>query len=335
VNAVGLPDPAASLAVMVGNRVDADPGESLAMARLADRLGYDEVWIGESTGHDVFAAAVAVGLATDVADGAGACLALGPLPVAVRDPATVARGAASVAAITGRRVGVVLGASSTSIVEDWHGRSRGNPVKALVEHVEALRGLLAGEPVDFVGSAIRTRGFRCVLPPSAAGVTALGFGTDTLREIMGRVDRIAVPLASVEHAARLAARLRLVGERMERPAPRLAVWVPTVVDPDAAGEEQLRRLLLPYLRAAGFGHMFTEAGFGEIVALARTGAHPRSLLSEMPDDLVASVAAVGSVERARAALDEYRAVGVDELVLLPVTAGDPDAERTLTALAGR
>jgi probable F420-dependent oxidoreductase len=206
-------------------------------------------------------------------------------------------------------------------------------VTTLTETVDALRGLLAGRSVDYAGSVVHTSGYRSTLPPSRASITVLGFGADLIEEAIGRADRIAVPLASAEHAARLHARLVRSAERYERPRPRLAVLVPTLVDPDQVGEEQLRRALLPYLRASGFARIFTEAGFGEVVALARTGAHPRSLYPEMTDEMVRTVAAVGSVAQVRAALAEYRAVGVDELVLMPITAGDPCGLHTLTVLA--
>ena len=56
------------------------------------------------------------------------------------------------------------------------------------------------------------------------------------RELRSPVDRpasgMAVPLATVEHAARIKARLALTSDRMNRAVPKLAVFLPTVIDPD-------------------------------------------------------------------------------------------------------
>ena len=41
----------------------------------------------------------------------------------------------------------------------------------------------------------------------------------------------------------------------------------TVVDPSAPGVEQVRRGLVAYMSAPGYGEMFAEAGFGDVVAL--------------------------------------------------------------------
>jgi len=316
----------ADLGVLVGARADGDPVEAERLARLADKLGYREVMLGETTGHDAFALGAALGRGP-------AALCLGPLPAGVRDPVTVARGAASVAALTGRSVGIALGASTSAVVEEWHGRTRGVSATVVAESASVLRGarpgagLLAGAEVDFTGALVRTRGFVGALPPSNAELSVLAFGAELTEVAVARADRLIVPIGTVEHLARLRGRMQLAAERAGRPAPRLAVWVPTAVDPDEAARRELLRALVPFLRAAGFAGMFAEAGFGELVRLARSGAHVRSVVAAAPPELLDSVAAVGTAAYVRAALAEYRAVGVDDVLV------HPDRAETLTALA--
>jgi probable F420-dependent oxidoreductase len=320
------PRPAPEFGVLVGARADADPVLAARLAGLADRLGYRELMISESTGHDAFALAASLGSGR-------AALCLGPVPAAVRDPVTVARGAASVAALTGRPVGVAIGASTSAVVEEWHGRSRADSATIVAECAAVLRGpqpgsgLLAGREMDFAGVLVRTRGFTGALPASGAGLSVLAFGTELIEVAVARADRVILPIGTVEHIARLRGGLQLDAERTERPVPRLALWVPAAVDPQDAARRELMRGLVPYLRAPGFTGMFTEAGFGEVVRLARSGAHLRSVVAAAPPELLDAVAAVGSVEQVRAALAEYRAVGVDDVILVP---HDP---ATLEALA--
>jgi probable F420-dependent oxidoreductase len=325
--AVPAPLEAAELGVLVGARADGDPAEAERLARLADKLGYREVMLGETTGHDAFALGAALGRGP-------AALCLGPLPAAVRDPVTVARGAASVAALTGRAVGIALGASTSAVVEEWHGRPRGVPATVVAESAAVLRGarpgtgLLAGAEVDFTGALVRTRGYTGSLPPSNAELSVLAFGAELTEVAVARADRLIVPIGTVEHLARLRGRMQLAAERAGRQAPRLAVWVPAAVDPDEQARRELLRALVPYLRAAGFAGMFAEAGFSELVRLARSGAHVRSVVQAAPPELLDSVAAVGSAAYVRAALAEYRAVGVDDVLVVP------DRADTLASLAG-
>jgi probable F420-dependent oxidoreductase len=315
-------DEADTLGVLVGARADGDPAAAAALAEQADRLGYDEIMIGEATGHDAFALGASLGRGP-------ARLCLGPLPAAVRDPVTTARGVASVAALTGRAVGVALAASTTTVVEDWHGRSRADGVTVVAESAQALRGLLAGEKVDFSGALVRTHGYESALAPSRAQLSVLAFGPELTEVAAVRADRLVLPIGTVEHVSRLRARVQAASERAGRPRPpRIALWLPVAIEPDAEGIRSLVRDMVPYLRSAGFSGMFSEAGFGEVVRLARSGAHVRSVVAAAPPELLGAVAAVGDVAAVRAVLRELRAVGVDDVILVP------DRPQTLEALAG-
>lgn len=314
-------DEAGALGVLVGARADGDPAAAAALAGLADRLGFDEIMIGEATGHDAFALGASLGPGP-------ARLCLGPLPAAVRDPVTTARGVASVADLTGRAVGVALAASTTTVVEDWHGRSRADGVTVVAESAQALRGLLAGEKVEFSGALVRTHGYESTLAPSAAQLSVLAFGPELTEVAAVRADRLILPIGTVEHVSRLRARVQAAAERAGRPAPpRIALWLPVAIEPDPEAIRSLVRDVVPYLRSAGFSGMFSEAGFGEVVRLARSGAHVRSVVAAAPAELLGSVAAVGDVAAIRAVLGEFRAVGVDDVILVP------DRPETLEALA--
>ncbi len=104
--------------------------------------------------------------------------------------------------------------------------------------------------------------------------------------------------------------------------------------PGAGGVEQLRRGLVAYLSAPGYGEMFAEAGFGDVVRFARTRPHPGELLAAIPAELTGHVSLVGDEPAVRARLAEYASAGVDEVALVPgSSAADPAGVATLTALA--
>src|SRR6202035_224543 len=102
-----------------------------------------------------------------------------------------------------------------------------------------------------------------------------------------------------------------------------------------AGVEQLRRGLVAYMSAPGYGEMFAEAGFADVVGFARTGPHPRDLLAAIPAELVACVSLLGDEPAVRARLAEDADAGVDEIALVPGSSdADPAGVGTLTVLAG-
>ena len=119
-----------------------------------------------------------------------------------------------------------------------------------------------------------------------------------------------------------------------RPVPPVAAWLAAVVDPSAAGIEQLRRGLVSYLSAPGYGEMFAEAGFGDVVRFARTRPHPGELLAAVPPEIVGHVSLAGEAQAVRARLAEYANAGVDQIALVPGSSdADPAGVATLTALA--
>ena len=88
------------------------------------------------------------------------------------------------------------------------------------------------------------------------------------------------------------------------------------------------------MSAPGYGEMFAEAGFADVVSFARTRPHPRELLAAIPAELVGCVSLLGDEQAVRARLAEYADAGVDEIALVPGSSdADPAGVGTLTALA--
>jgi probable F420-dependent oxidoreductase len=309
------------ISAVVGMWLDRPPEEALHTAVLADRLGYGELWLGETGTWDAFALATAVGLATD-----SIALTVGPLPVAVRDPAMIAMGAASVTALTRRRVGVALGTSNPTLVEDWHGRSRAGAADALEGSVRAVATLLGG------GRTNGVNGYRLRLGPPEGPLTVAALGDRAIAAAAAHADRMVINLVTPGQAAGLKERLDAAAKKAGRPAPRLAAWMPAAVDPVPESYAQLIWGLVPYLNAPGYSANLAAAGFADAVRLARAGTAPRELLTALPLELAGTIGLAGDLAAVRSRLAAYADAGVDEVAVVPVTGGDPGGERTLRAL---
>jgi probable F420-dependent oxidoreductase len=314
------------ISVAVAARPNVSPDEELRTAVLADRLGYRELWVGEGWVWDSFALATAIGKATEQI-----AITVGPLPVHVRDPATIARAAASTAALVGRPVGVALGTSSVRVVERMHGRSRRRAVTALAESAQAVRAFLHEGQAHVDGEVVSAH-YRLRLDPPGGPLTVAAFGDRAIAVAAEHADRMVLDLVSPQQAREYRAKLGALAERAGREAPRLAAWIPAAVDPDPKSYTQVMQSLVGYLEVAGYDRMFAAAGFGKAVEMAHAGADREELLSALPPEAAAVVGLVGDADAMGARLETY-AVGLDEVVLVPATAGDPGGERTLTALA--
>jgi probable F420-dependent oxidoreductase len=316
------------LSVVVASRPNRPPEQDLHTAVVADRLGYGEIWIGEGWVWDCFALATAIGLGTDEA-----ALTIGPVPVSLRDPAMIAVGVASVAALIHRPVGVALGASSARFVEGMHGRARHRPGRALTESAQALRCLLSGKRTDYEGEVVSTRGYRLALDPPGGPLTIAAFGNRAVRTAATHADRMVLDLVSPELAGEYRAKLDAIAKEAGCRAPALAAWIPAAVDPDPESYSELTESLVGYLEVPGYGEMFTAAGFGAAVKAAAAGATHAEQRDALPPDAASRIGLVGDIDTVRARLEAYAAAGLDEVALVAATAGDPGGERTLTALA--
>lgn len=310
--------------VAVGREDDSAVDEPVRVAELADRLGYREVWAGEGPTWDSFVLVAAIGCATE-----RVALTAGPVPVSVRDAYTIARGAASVAAVTGRPVGVALGTASKRVVEGVHGRPRVRPAALMEEASAAVRRFLhatPGEPV-VPGSPFRRR-----LAPPGGPLTVAAFGDRAIATAAAHADRMLLDLVSPEQVRVLRAKLEAAAERVGRTPPTLAAWLPAAVDPQPESLAQVLGSIAGYLTVPGYSDMFLAAGLGEAVELAATGADRDTLVRALPPEAAGTVGLVGDPDAVRARIDAYAEAGLDEVALVPATAGDPAGERTLKAL---
>src|ERR687891_401483 len=314
------------ISVAVAARPDVPLEEELRMAALADRLGYGALWVGEGWLWDSFALATAIGMATD-----RIAITVGPVPVQVRDPATIARAAASTAALVGRPVGVALGTSSVRVVERMHGRSRRRAATALAEGPRAMGAFLGDGGAQFDGEVVSAHN-KLGLDPPGGPLTVAAFGDRAIAVAAEHADRMVLDLVSPELAREYRAKLDALAERAGRRAPRLAAWIPAAVAPEPESRRQIMESLVGYLAVAGYDEMFTAAGFGKAVQMARGGAGREELLDALPPEAATTLGLVGDADTTGARLDAY-AAALDEVVLVPATAGDPGGERTLTALA--
>lgn len=309
---------------------DRPASDNLEVALTADRLKFSELWIGEMATYDAFAFATAAGLRTTQIN-----LNIGPMAVPVRTPLTLAMGAASVADLTGRKVNLALGASSNVVVEKWHGRARARTATHLAECAQIVRGLLLGEKVDFSGRLCSCRGYHLRLDTRDFELTIAAFGPAAVRAAANHADCMLINMVDPDSAARLRQQMDEAAGCAGRPAPRLSLWIACAIDPGPEAIHQILRSKVGYLSAPGYSDMFASAGFGDLVEYARTRPHPKDLLAAMPDELVSAIGLVGSETEIDQRIEAYRAAGVDELCLVPATAGDPGGKKTLEYMSRR
>ncbi|HEX9818297.1 MAG TPA: LLM class flavin-dependent oxidoreductase [Methylomirabilota bacterium] len=296
------------------------------LARLAETLGYDSVWVTHGLGRDSFLVLAAYGAATTRLG-----LGNGVVPIYPRHPVAMAQAALTLAEVSGGRFRLGVGVSHRASMEAMLGLAIVEPLAVMREYVAVLRGAL-GAGAAFEGKHYRVR-WSLALPsrpaPPPIYLAALG---PKMCELAGEIADGAIlwlcPPDYVRDVARPAIERgrRRAGKTLE--GFDLVAAVPLAVTDDpaparAAFRNELSRYAsLPFYRA-----MMEASGLGEgLRAFDRDGA--------VPESMAAALGAVGDAATARAYLQAYRQAGVTLPAVRPITFPDaPWFRRTLEAMA--
>src|SRR5712691_2650733 len=132
--------------------------------KIADELGYDSIWLGESWGYELFnSMADLVSVTKRIKIGAGIA------NIFSRSPALIASTAATLDERSGGRIVLGLGPSGANVIEHWHGVPFQKPVRRTREYVEIIRMILRGEKLVYHGEMFNLeRGFKLRFKPPRA-----------------------------------------------------------------------------------------------------------------------------------------------------------------------
>lgn len=302
--------------------------EAMTIAREVRAAGLQGLWLGEMSTYDAFALATAIGLSVPEIR-----LNIGPLPISVRNPVGLALGASSVASLTGAQVGLAIGASSPPIVTGWHDRDWRHSTTRMRETIECLRQIVKGERSAYTGRLVSSHGFRLRHPIPATRIAVGAFGPAMIRLTAEIADELVLNLATPERVAKVRHELDTHAAAAGLDAPHLTVWVPVAVQPGQASYAQLAAQIGVYLAPPGYGDMFMDLGYSDLVQLARSGVRRADLAAAIPAELLDQIGAVGTPEHVLARLDAYLSAGADTVAVVPATADDPGGRAALCCAA--
>jgi 5,10-methylenetetrahydromethanopterin reductase len=276
------------------------------LARRAEALGLDDLWMAEDCFLHSGPAAAAAALAVTERLSVG----IGLLPVSVRNPAIAAMELATLANLFPDRTQVAFGHG----VEAWMRQIGARPadrIVALEEIVGTIRSLLHGDEVSFQGRTVSIDAVALESPPEPPPTVLIGTTGKRGVEVAGRVaDGVLLPEGASAGA------VSWVREALG-PDRRIVVYSWLRVDDDA---DRAREVVRPLVRTWRDGGMYPN--------LVRLGGVP--VEGDVDDSAVESVAIAGAPEECAAAVARLAAAGASTVVVVPV--GD-DADEQVERLS--
>lgn len=296
--------------------------------------GYDAIWMAETNGPDSFALAGAIAMATQRIE-----IGTAIVPVFNRTPAVLAMSAATLSELSDDRFILGIGSSSHAIIEQWNGQTFDRPLTHVRDSVAILRQALAGEKTDHAGKALRSKGLRLGTraKPPRIYVAAL---REKMLELAGEVgDGLILNLFPTHALPDILGAYRRGAERAGRTVEdhevvcRLMVGIHDDLD---AARNMVRMGFTGYFAQPVYNAYLRWYGFErEAQALSEAFAKGdrAGSAAALTDEVIDSIAVLGSEEHCRARIAEYVAGGVTTPVLAPLAGNREQVEAAFSLLA--
>ncbi len=295
------------------------------LARLAEQLGYGELWFAE----DYFFTGGISGAAAALAATERIPIGLGVVSAMVRHPALLAMEIATLERMFPGRIHPGIGTGVPAWMRQMGVKPR-SPLSALRESVTSVRRLLDGDEVSLHGSCFHFDRVKLAHPPQRRVPLYMGVLAPKAMRLSGEIadGNVFSVLSSPQYVRwareRIAAGAGGAGRSDRR---RLATFAFVSVGRDsAAAKAALRRPMAFYLAADG-GNALTDA-YGisdELNAMLQGGGGAEAVEREMPERWIDDLAVAGEPDECAEKIRRLLDAGSDSVVLFPLAGEDPEA----------
>jgi len=319
------------------------PGRSLPQTlervRLAERLGYHDVYTTQIAARDGLMTLAAYACATERIR-----LGTGVLPAFPRHPVSLAIEAATLDEISGGRLILGIGTSHAITMQNWYGFGFEKPLSQLKEYVSIVRSIITTGRVEHRGEFYTTNfGFMGYAARADLPIYISGLSPNTLRFAGASCDGVILWACMPSYIRDVVTpTVRAAEKEAGRPEGScdIVAAVPSALATDvevahnAFRKEFFTYMTLPFYRKVIGGAGYTD-DIGRFDAALGKGDMDgaRAAISER---MLEDFAGIGDEKAVRAKIAEYRDAGVTTPAVgsfaMP-TEGGPGADATLEAAA--
>lgn len=242
-----------------------------------------------------------------------------------RNPTSLAMAAATLDEVSQGRAALGMGTSSPSLIEQQMGISVGKSLTAMREATTVVRALLSGESVSFAGERFVYRDAHLEVPTVQARVPIFfaAMGPLMLRLAGGLADGVLLNVGASTEYVRWAVEQIAEGASAAGRDPAevtIAAWLTVyVTDEYEPALQRAREWLAGMLSIPRQGELLLERAGADLSILPRIRRHvsayphggdPARAAAHIPGELAERLTLIGTPDRVRERVEEYRAAGV-------------------------
>jgi 5,10-methylenetetrahydromethanopterin reductase len=295
------------------------------LSRLAEELGYGELWFAE----DYFFTGGISSTAAALAATERIPIGLGVVSAMVRHPALLAMEVATLDRMFPGRLHPGIGTGVPAWMRQMGVKPK-SPLSALRESVTSLRRLLDGDEVSLAGRCFQLDRVKLTHPPKTRVPVYMGVLAPKAMELSGEIadGNVLSVLSSPAYVrwARERIAAGVAGAGRDGEPRRLATFAFVSVGPDgAAAKAALREPMAFYLAADG-GNALTDA-YGisaELNAMLAGGGGAEAVARAMPERWIDDLAVAGEPDECAEKIRRLLDAGSDSVALFPLAGEAPE-----------
>ena len=312
----------ARIGVRLENDPQLTPADSVELAQLAERRGYEMVWVPEGGGRDSLTQLAFLAPQTE-----NVKLATGILPIYYRTPMLTAMSAAGLGTLSQGRFVLGLGVGHRPSVEGTHGIRFQRPMARMRETITLVRRLLDGEQVAHSGRVfnVGSASLGTAVPEQRVPIYVAALGPQMLEMTGELADGVLLNWTASDYLEQAIHHLHRGAEHAGRDPAEIDVagYVRVAVseDPEEA-RASLQGQIARYASNPFYNSFFQGMGFGREMAAAESAIQmgdleeaSKAISQEMQDQ----VAVVGNAEECRSEIERRRSLGLNLPVVAPFT----------------
>ncbi len=314
------------------------PSRLIGLARLAESLGYAQLWYG----NEKFYRDMYVGLTLCAVNTSRIRLGTFIADPYTMHPALTAIAIASVDEVSGGRAMLLLGAGGAGAAP--LGFPRTKPARTIGETIELTRQLLQGEHVTHEGEVVRLRGGQLHFPARTDIPIYVASRGDLVLSMAGAVaDGVMIATFATPRGFKHGlARVRLGAERARRRLEQLELFARVdtcIADHPREAIEAVRPMVARLLGSSYPDRSFVQAVGLEVppafeqIAARRDRELTSASAHLVPDELVEAFTWAGTAEQVAKRVAAIVELGIANISFLPHAVSGDEVEPTIRAFA--
>jgi probable F420-dependent oxidoreductase len=305
--------------------------DTIDRVQWAEANGFTDAWLADGAAPD------ALTLAAILGDHSKSIrIGTAVTPVYTRAPTVLAATLFVVAQQLQDRFVFGMGSSSKNMITGWNGIPLDKPKTRVVETVQVLRAMLAGEKSDFDGETVYSKGYRQPPLPSPPPLYMAALRPAMIEAAAQHADGVIFNLwpegalaKMVEHVDTGAA----AGGKSERPE-IVNRFMVCVTDDKAAARDAFRSAFAPYYATPQYNKFLAWAGYEDAAEAIRQGWAEKDrdkTTGALTDEMVDAIGVIGDADECREKIRRAMDTGIDTAIIAPMAGSPEQAQATLDA----